>query len=202
MKVSRGDVMLNAVWGAFVLLGIVTAMFTGGMEQVTNAVIDGGRDAVNLAITMAGVVATWSGIMKIAERGGMIQSLAKKMNPLLSFLFPSVPQKHPARLYIATNFVANFLGLGWAATPAGLLAMKELQTLNPNKSIASPAMCMFLIINMSSLQIVTINILAYRAQCGSSSPSEIVGAGIVATLFSTIAGVMTAKMMEGRQRRI
>lgn len=194
--------MLNAVWGAFVLLGIVTAMFTGGMEQVTNAVIDGGRDAVNLAITMAGVVATWSGIMKIAERGGMIQSLAKKMNPLLSFLFPSVPQKHPARLYIATNFVANFLGLGWAATPAGLLAMKELQTLNPNKSIASPAMCMFLIINMSSLQIVTINILAYRAQCGSSSPSEIVGAGIVATLFSTIAGVMTAKMMEGRQRRI
>lgn len=194
--------MLNVVWGAFVLIGIVTAMFTGGMERVTNAVIDGGRDAVNLAITMAGVVATWSGIMKIAERGGMIQSLAKKMNPLLNFLFPSIPKKHPARLYIATNFVANFLGLGWAATPAGLLAMKELQSLNPNKKVASPAMCMFLIINMSSLQLVTVNILAYRAQCGSVSPSEIVGAGIVATLFSTIAGVATAKLLEGRRARL
>ena len=192
--------MLNAIWSAFILIGIATAMFTSNMESVTNAVIDGGRDAVNLAITMAGVVATWSGIMKIAERGGMITALANKMNPLLNFLFPDVPKKHPARLYIATNFAANFLGLGWAATPAGLLAMKELQALNADKKSASNAMCMFMIVNMSSLQLVTVNILAYRAQCGSASPTEIVGAGIVATLASTIAGIAAGKLFERRRK--
>lgn len=191
--------MLNILWSVFVLLGIITAMFTGRMEEVSNAVIDGGRDAVNLAITMAGVIATWSGIMKIAERGGMIDSLSKKMNPLLSFLFPEIPKNHPVRLYIATNFVANFLGLGWAATPAGLLAMKELQELNADKKTASNSMCMFMIVNMSSLQLVTVNVLAYRAQCGSVSPSEIVGAGIVATCASTIAGIAAAKLCGRRQ---
>lgn len=194
--------MLNAIWGIFVLLGIITAMFTGGMGEVSNAIIDSGREAVNLAITMAGVVATWSGIMKIAERGGMIEALAKKMNPLLNFLFPEIPKNHSVRLYIATNFVANFLGLGWAATPAGLLAMKELQELNNDKSRASKSMCMFMIVNMSSLQLVTVNILAYRAQCGSIRPSEIVGAGIVATLASTIAGIGAAKLFEGRRDKI
>lgn len=188
--------MLNVIWSFFIIIGIVTAVFTGNMSNVTQAVIDGGRDAVSLAITMLGVVATWSGIMKIAEKGGMIESLSKKLEPVLNFLFPSVPKKHPARQYIATNFVANFLGLGWAATPAGLMAMKELQSINKDKKTASKAMCMFMIINMSSLQLITVNIIAYRAQYGSANPSEIIAAGIAATLFSTIAGIASAKIFE------
>ena len=160
--------MLNGIWGFFVIGGIITGAFLGRMDLVTRSVITGGKSALELAFTMAGVVAVWSGILKIAERGGMIDSLAEKLTPLMDFLFPSVPRGHRARQYIAANFAANFLGLGWAATPAGLMAMKELQKLNRDKGRATGAMCMFLTVNMSSLQLVTVNILAYRSEYGSA----------------------------------
>ncbi|WP_303024930.1 nucleoside recognition protein [Anaerotignum lactatifermentans] len=190
--------MLNAIWGFFLIGGILTGAFLGRMDLVTNAVIDGGRNAVELAFTMAGVVAVWSGILKIAEKGGMIDALAEKMEPFLDFLFPEVPRGHAARRYISANFAANFLGLGWAATPAGLLAMEELAKLNGKTGRASNAMCMFLVVNMSSLQLVTVNILAYRAEYGSAAPAEIMGAGIAATLGTTIVGILLAKILEGR----
>lgn len=122
--------MLNGIWGFFLIGGILTGAFLGRMDMVTGAILSGGRSAVELAFAMAGVISVWSGVLKIAERGGMIDRLAARLTPLMDFLFPSVPRLHPARKYIATNFVANFLGLGWAATPAGLMAMKELQRLN------------------------------------------------------------------------
>lgn len=190
--------MLNVIWGFFLIGGILTGAFLGRMDLVTNAVIDGGRNAVELAFTMAGVVAVWSGILKIAEKGGMIDALAEKMEPFLDFLFPEVPRGHAARRYISANFAANFLGLGWAATPAGLLAMEELAKLNGKTGRASNAMCMFLVVNMSSLQLVTVNILAYRAEYGSAAPAEIMGAGIVATLGTTLVGILLAKILEGR----
>lgn len=190
--------MLNVIWGFFLIGGILTGAFLGRMDLVTNAVIDGGRNAVELAFTMAGVVAVWSGILKIAEKGGMIDALAKKMEPFLDFLFPEVPRGHAARRYISANFAANFLGLGWAATPAGLLAMEELAKLNGKTGRASNAMCMFLVVNMSSLQLVTVNILAYRAEYGSLAPAEIMGAGIAATLGTTLVGILLAKILEGR----
>lgn len=190
--------MLNVIWGFFLIGGILTGAFLGRMDLVTNAVIDGGRNAVELAFTMAGVVAVWSGILKIAEKGGMIDALAEKMEPFLDFLFPEVPRGHAARRYISANFAANFLGLGWAATPAGLLAMEELANLNGKTGRASNAMCMFLVVNMSSLQLVTVNILAYRAEYGSAAPAEIMGAGIAATLGTTIVGILLAKILEGR----
>lgn len=190
--------MLNAIWGFFLIGGILTGAFLGRMDLVTNAVIDGGRNAVELAFTMAGVVAVWSGILKIAEKGGMIDALAEKMEPFLDFLFPEVPRGHAARRYISANFAANFLGLGWAATPAGLLAMEELAKLNGKTGRASNAMCMFLVVNMSSLQLVTVNILAYRAEYGSAAPAEIMGAGIAATLGTTLVGILLAKILEGR----
>ena len=184
--------MLNVIWGFFLIGGILTGAFLGRMDLVTNAVIDGGRNAVELAFTMAGVVAVWSGILKIAEKGGMIDALAEKMEPFLDFLFPEVPRGHAARRYISANFAANFLGLGWAATPAGLLAMEELAKLNGKTGRASNAMCMFLVVNMSSLQLVTVNILAYRAEYGSAAPAEIMGAGIAATLGTTLVGILLA----------
>lgn len=190
--------MLNVIWGFFLIGGILTGAFLGRMDLVTNAVIDGGRNAVELAFTMAGVVAVWSGILKIAEKGGMIDALAEKMEPFLDFLFPEVPRGHAARRYISANFTANFLGLGWAATPAGLLAMEELAKLNGKTGRASNAMCMFLVVNMSSLQLVTVNILAYRAEYGSAAPAEIMGAGIAATLGTTLVGILLAKILEGR----
>ena len=191
--------MLNIIWGFFLLGGILTGAFLGRMDLVTQAVIGGGRSAMELAFAMAGVVAVWSGVLKIAEKGGMIDALTGKMTPLMDFLFPSVPRFHKARKYIAANFAANFLGLGWAATPAGLLAMQELQKLNrEEKGTASSAMCMFLTVNMTSLQLVTVNILAFRAEYGSQNPAEIVGVGIVATLITTFVGVLAAKIAEGR----
>lgn len=190
--------MLNVIWGFFLIGGILTGAFLGRMDLVTNAVIDGGRNAVELAFTMAGVVAVWSGILKIAEKGGMIDALAEKMEPFLDFLFPEVPRGHAARRYISANFAANFLGLGWAATPAGLLAMEKLAKLNGKTGRASNAMCMFLVVNMSSLQLVTVNILAYRAEYGSAAPAEIMGAGIAATLGTTLVGILLAKILEGR----
>lgn len=192
--------MLNVIWGFFLIGGILTGAFLGRMDLVTNAVIDGGRNAVELAFTMAGVVAVWSGILKIAEKGGMIDALAEKMEPFLDFLFPEVPRGHAARRYISANFAANFLGLGWAATPAGLLAMEELAKLNGKTGRASNAMCMFLVVNMSSLQLVTVNILAYRAEYGSLAPAEIMGAGIAATLGTTLVGILLAKILEGRSK--
>ena len=190
--------MLNVIWGFFLIGGILTGAFLGRMDLVTNAVIDGGRNAVELAFTMAGVVAVWSGILKIAEKGGMIDALAERMEPFLDFLFPEVPRGHAARRYISANFAANFLGLGWAATPAGLLAMEDLAKLNGKTGRASNAMCMFLVVNMSSLQLVTVNILAYRAEYGSAAPAEIMGAGIAATLGTTLVGILLAKILEGR----
>ena len=194
--------MLNGIWGFFVIGGILTGAFLGRMDGVTQAVIGGGKTAMELAFAMAGVVAVWSGVLKIAEKGGMIDALAGKMTPLMDFLFPSVPRHHKARKYIAANFAANFLGLGWAATPAGLLAMKELQKLNrEEKGTASAAMCMFLTVNMTSLQLVTVNILAFRTEYGSHDPAEIVGVGIIATLITTLVGTLAAKCMEGRIER-
>ena len=194
--------MLNGIWGFFVIGGILTGAFLGRMDGVTQAVIGGGKTAMELAFAMAGVVAVWSGILKIAEKGGMIDALAGKMTPLMDFLFPSVPRHHKARKYIAANFAANFLGLGWAATPAGLLAMKELQKLNrEEKGTASAAMCMFLTVNMTSLQLVTVNILAFRTEYGSHDPAEIVGVGIIATLITTLVGTLAAKCMERRMER-
>ena len=190
--------MLNFIWIFCILFGILFALFTGNMGAVSESILSGGREAVNLAFTMAGVVATWSGIMKVAEKGGMISTLSNHFAPILHFLFPEIPKNSRALQYISANFVANFLGLGWAATPAGILAMKELQKYNKKKDTASNAMCIFMIINMSSLQLVTINILAYRAQYGSANPGEIIGPGIIATLFSTIVGVFVGKFLERR----
>ena len=179
--------------------GILTGAFLGRMDMVTGAILSGGRSAVELALAMAGVISVWSGVLKIAERGGMIDRLAARLTPLMDFLFPSVPRLHPARKYIATNFVANFLGLGWAATPAGLMAMKELQRLNrEERGRASGAMCMFLTVNMTSLQLVTMNILAYRMEYGSQNPAEIIGVGIAATMLTTLVGTLAAKALEGR----
>jgi spore maturation protein A len=188
--------MLNYVWSIMILAGIVVAAFNGRLPDVTNATIESAKEAVTICITMLGILSMWTGLTKIAEDSGLIDVLTQKMSPIVHNLFPSVPKNSMAIKYISTNIIANMLGLGWAATPAGLKAMEELQKLNKKKDTATKAMCMFLIVNMSSLQIVSINILAYRSQYNSANPSEIVGPGLLATIFSTIIGVLICKIFE------
>lgn len=194
--------MLNDLWAGMILVGIIYGALTGRMADVTNAALDSSKEAVTLCITMLGVMSFWVGLMEIAQRSGLIAAASRKLQPVVHFLFLDVPEGHEANRHITTNIIANILGLGWAATPAGLMAMKSLQEVNPNKdkSIASRDMCTFLILNISSLQLIPINIIAYRSQYGSVNPAGIVGAGIVATLVSTVVGVAFAMAMRKRKR--
>ncbi len=205
--------MLNYLWAGMILVGIIFGAFNGKMPDITNAALDSSKEAVTLCITMIGVMSFWTGIMEIASEAGVITMAAKKMRPLIRFLFPNIPQGHKANEHITTNFIANFLGLGWAATPAGLKAMEELEKLEEerrrkrapgqmrSKGIASNEMCSFLILNISSLQLVSVNVIAYRSQYGSVNPAAIVGAGIIATAVSTGAAVIFCKIMD-RKRNV
>lgn len=206
--------MLNYLWAGMILVGIIFAACTGRMPDVTNAAIDSSKEAITLCITMMGVMSFWVGLMEIATKAGIIKSVSKKMRPIILFLFPRLPPDHSAAEHITTNMIANILGLGWAATPAGLKAMDGLAELerergNPEYQdkkrllggaskgrTASNEMCTFLIINISSLQLIPVNIIAYRSQYGSVNPAAIVGAAIIATSISTLAGVIYAKLMD------
>lgn len=182
---------MNYLWAGMLLVGIVYGSFRGRMPAITEAALSSSKEAISLCITLMGAMCFWVGMMKIAEKSGLLRSLAKKLEPVLHFLFPAIKNETKAKEYIATNVIANIFGLGWAATPAGLKAMKELQKCNPEPTgVASREMCTFLIINISSLQLIPINMIAYRSQYGSANPSMIVGPGILATLVSTLAAVI------------
>ena len=195
-----------------ILIGVVYAAFTGSLPDVTTAALDSAKEAVTLCITMLGVMSFWMGLMKIGENAGMIATLACRLRPVLHFLFPYLPKDHIVNEYLSTNMIANILGLGWAATPAGLKAMTELQKINEENckrygenqyrgtDIATKEMCDFLIINISSLQLVPINIIAYRAQYGSVAPTDIMGAAIAATTVGTIVAIVFCKLMQDRGR--
>ena len=139
---------MNYLWGGMMVVGVVYAVLTGNLDAVTEQALVSAKEAISLCLTMAGAMAFWVGIMRIADRAGMIERAAQRMGPLLTFLFPSVPKSGKARIQIATNIVANVLGLGWAATPAGLSAMKELRKLEADTVQATDAMCDFLILNI------------------------------------------------------
>ena len=200
--------MLNFLWAGMILAGIIFAAFTGRVPDITNAAIDSSKEAVTLCVAMMGVMALWVGLMEIAQKAGLIENLSTRARPLIRFLFPRLPSGHPAEPYILTNLIANFLGLGWAATPAGLKAMEELSRLEDERraghlpgpsrkqGVASNEMCTFLIINISSLQLIPVNVIAYRSQYGSVDPAAIVGAGILATAVSTGVAAIFCRLME------
>ncbi len=188
---------MNYLWGGMILIGVIYGAISGNFQEVTETAISSAQEGVSLCITMMAVLAFWSGIMEIVQKIGLLKKMEKMMAPILSFLFPQVPKNHPARGHIATNMIANIFGLGAAATPAGLSAMEELRNLSQNEDQsvrASDAMCDFLIINISSLQLIPVNIIAYRTQYGSANPSAIVGPAIAATLISTVAAVLFIKV--------
>lgn len=187
--------MLNYLWAFMIIIGVIFGVFNGKIGAVSNAALDSSKEAVMLCITMLGIMSLWTGLMQVAKAAGIIDALTKKLHPLLHFLYPSVPKDHIANEYIASNMIANILGLGWAATPMGLKAMEELSKLNNHSERASVDMCTFLIVNISSLELIPINIIAYRSQYGSVKPTSILFAAIIATFFSTLAGIVFAKIM-------
>ena len=194
-------------------VGVIWAAFCGTLPEVTEAVISSAKEAVTLSITMLGIMAFWSGIMEIGNGAGLIDALTGKLGPVLNFLFPALDEDHPARKQSAANLIANTLGLSWAATPAGLRAMKELEKLEDDrragrcrgivreKGTAGNEMCTFLIINISSLQLIPVNVIAYRSQYGSVNPAAITGPAILATAVSTAAAVIFCRMMDRSGRR-
>ncbi len=193
--------MLNKLWGIMLLAGIIVAAFTGKTGEVGTAAIDSSKEAVTLCIAMLGVMSMWTGIMNVAKRAGLIDAMTKALRPALRFLFPDIPEGHVANEYISANMIANMLGLGWAATPYGLKAMEQMKELNGDSRVASADMCTFLIINISSLQLIPVNIIAYRSQYGAVSPTSIIGMGLAATLVSTAAGIIFATLARKFSRK-
>lgn len=224
---KRGTAMLNYLWAGMMAFGIVWGAVHGNLAAVTNGALESAKEAVTLAITMLGILGFWSGVLEIGNRAGLIEALSRKMHPFLHFLFPTIPKDHPAEKAIAANMIANILGLGWAATPAGLLAMESLEQLEEErrskqedereekrypkennrgkklgrkkrtvwqKGTANDEMCTFLVLNISSLQLIPVNMIAYRSQYGSADPTAIVGPAILATLISTVVGILFCKI--------
>lgn len=199
---------MNYLWGGMLIVGIIYGALTGNLNEVTNGAINASKEAVSLAIALLGVTAMWSGLMEIASGAGIIDWLTRKIRPILRFLFPRITDGHPALEAISVNMIANFFGLGAAATPAGLRAMEELEGLEEQRrkkgcgvprGTANREMCTFLIVNISSLQLIPVNVIAYRGQYGSVNPTAIVGPAIAATALSTLAGVVFCKVMDKRR---
>lgn len=202
--------MLNYLWAVMILIGVLYGALTGNMQAITNAAIQSAGEAVSLCITMVGVMSFWVGLMEIAQKSGLISRMTRGIQPFISFMFPKIPKNHVSREYIATNLIANIMGLGWACTPAGLKAMEALATLEQERGnsnyqghieeggrqerIASKEMCTFLVLNISSLQLIPVNMLAYRSQYGSVNPAAIVAPAIAATCVSTVIAVIYCKI--------
>lgn len=203
---------MTYLWSGMILLGVIYGALTGNLQAVTEAAVSSSKEAVTLCISMAGITSLWTGIMKIAENAGLVEGLSGRMRPVLRFLFPRLNPQSEACRYISLNFLSNCLGLGWAATPAGLKAMKELGKIEEQRMKmdgisgkkmmkASNEMCTFLIINVSSLQLLPVNLIAYRSQYGSVKPAFIAAPALFSTLASTGAAVVFCKMMDKRRRR-
>ncbi len=189
--------MLNYIWFGMMAIGVIAGVITGNIDAVTKAAIDMAKTAVEIAIGLIGIMALWLGIMKIAEESGLIRLIARGLRPVTIRLFPDVPPDHPAIGSIILNMAANILGLGNAATPLGLKAMEELQELNPKKDTATNAMCTFLAINTSSVQLI---LPATVVGLMGVASNQIFITTIIATSLSTIAGIVAVKSMEKWKR--
>ncbi len=188
--------MINYIWMFFILVGVVVSIFTGNVQAVTDATLEYAKLSVELAFGLIGTIALWSGLMKIADEAGLVKALGRLLRPLMIRLFPDVPEDHPAMGSMVANIAANIFGLGNAATPLGLRAMKDLQTLTDDKETATNAMVMFLAINTSSVTLISSGILAMRVASNSTNPTETIASTILATTISTTVAIIAAKLYQ------
>ena len=187
--------MLNYIWLGLILFAVIIGGFGGHMKELTDGAVGGAKTAVELAIGLIGIMTLWLGVMRLAEKSGLVQLLARALRPIMRWLFPDVPAEHPAMGSMILNIAANMLGLSNAATPLGLRAMKDLETLNRHPGTATNAMCTFLAINTASVQLLPITAVAILASAGSKEPTKIIGTAFLATICSNIAGITAVKSL-------
>lgn len=188
--------MLNYIWLGLIIAAVLIGGVTGQMDAVTRGAFDMAKTAVELAIGLIGFMALWLGIMRLAEKSGLIYVIAGALRPVMRWLFPEVPADHPAMGSMIMNIAANMLGLGNAATPLGLRAMRDLEKLNPHPGTATNAMCTFLAVNTSSVQLIPATTVGILVAAGSAEPNAIIGTAFVATICSTIVGITVVKLLE------
>jgi len=188
--ILEDDSMVNIIWGVFIIIGIIFGLINGKIDLINNEVITSGKVALDLLLEMIPMLALWMGLMKIAEDSGLLRFIAKKLSFILRFLFPKIPSDNPALGLIASNVAINMAGLGSAATPCGLKAMKELQKINEKKDTASSSMITFLVLNTGGVTIIPTTIISMRAMYGSINPTEVIPTCILATFCSNICGLI------------
>ncbi|GGH24766.1 nucleoside recognition domain-containing protein [Paenibacillus segetis] len=193
--------MVNKIWLALILIGFIFAALKGDINIVTQAAFEGAATGVTVCFGLISVLVFWLGIMRLAEDAGLVKKISKLLGPVVSFLFPDVPKNHPAMGYILSNMSANLLGLGNAATPMGIRAMQQLQELNPDKEIASPAMCTLLALNTASITLIPTTLIAIRLNFNSANPAEIVGSTLLATAVATAAAIVADRWYRRRSIR-
>lgn len=194
--------MLGYIWGGMILISFICALYTGKVGEVSSAALDGAGQAVELLLSLLGIMALWSGLMKIAEKGGITSILAKIFSPILKVLFPDYKKDSPALKAICANMAANLLGLGNAATPFGIVAMKEMEKENKTPQRANRSMAMFVVLNTASIQLIPTTIAAMRSAAGSQQPFDIIVAIWVVSVLSLIAGIIAVKCFEVPSERL
>ena len=181
--------MINKIWALFISVGIVFTVITGNIDELNNTILNSANSGVKIIMELIPIIVLWTGLMKIAEKSGLLQIISNFFRPLLKFLFPSLPKESKALGYISSNIAANALGLGSAATPFGLKAMEEMQKENPNKDTATDAMITFLVLNTSGVTIIPTTVIALRMMYNSRNPEEIIITAILSTICASIAGL-------------
>jgi len=188
--------MMNWIWLGLVVVGVVTAAFTGRMEAVTKAAFEAAKTAVELCIGLIGIMALWLGLMRVAEEAGLVRILARLVRPVMKRLFPDVPPEHEAMGSMLSNIAANLLGLGNSATALGLKAMQDLQSLNKDRETASNAMVIFMAINTTAITVIPATVIGLRAAAGSATPASIIGTTLVSCCTATVVAVTSAKLLQ------
>ena len=186
--------MLNIVWPIFIIISFSYAIFSGNLENLNSAIFDSTTDSINLTISLLGTMCLWSGIMQIASKTSLINKLTKLLQPIIHFLFPELKKNETVKKEISMNMIANILGLGNAATPLGLKAMKSMQKENPKKDTLSNSMAMFIVLNTASIQIIPTTVIAIRNSLGSENPTAIVFPVWIATICAATAGITATKL--------
>ena len=186
--------MLNIVWPIFIIISFSYAILSGNLENLNSAIFDSTTDSINLTISLLGTMCLWSGIMQIASKTSLINKLTKLLQPIIHFLFPELKKNETVKKEISMNMIANIFGLGNAATPLGLKAMKSMQKENPKKDTLSNSMAMFIVLNTASIQIIPTTVIAIRNSLGSENPTAIVFPVWIATICAATAGITATKL--------
>jgi len=190
--------MVNWIWMGMIVVSVLFGAANGKMEQVAEAAFGGAQTGVTVCLGLISILVFWMGLMRIGEEAGLVGKLSQLMAPIVRKLFPDVPGDHPAMGYILSNMSANLLGLGNAATPMGIKAMQELQKLNPDKEVATPAMCTLLAMNTASITLVPTTLIAIRMNFGAAHPADIVATTLLATFVATTAAIVADRWYRRR----